>query len=273
MKPAFVTLKPRGLPELRYIGFSGLPEFAAIARACPDPDGPVGWAGSDFDTACTRALSGDLARVAPSDALLDKVESLLDLSGLKTVTVPAVAGGVPCVPAFLAGSPMAMRVRKRRAHDRGEVVLCVEGWTSADADSAAIARRGAAVLALARALSGVRPVRIVSYAASGSDRRAFFYTLPIDSAPIDLARAAWVFSAPEFVRQCRLAIQYYHNNNNTDTQRIQGAARLLPDLLGVDADSCVTVEGLTDSGAFGSDASAVDWIRGHLHNLADMETA
>lgn len=272
MKPNYVTLKPRGLPELRYIGFSGLPEFAATARDCPAPGGPVDWAGSDFDTACKRALSGDLARVASSDAMLDKVESLLDLSGLKAVTVSAVAGGVPCVPAFLAGSPMAMRVRKRRAHDRGEVVfLCVEGWTSADADSAAIARRGAAVLALARALSGVRPVRIVSYAASGSVRRAFFYTLPIDSAPIDLARAAWIFSAPEFVRQCRFAIQ--HQVSGTKTRRVPGAARLLPDLLGVDADSCVTVEGLVDSGDFGSDASAVEWIKGHLHKLADMETA
>ena len=269
MNPDYVTLRPAGLPELRYIGFSGLPEFAATARACPAVGVSVDWAGSDFETACARALSGDLARVAPSDAMLDKVESLLDLSGLKAVTVPAVAGGVPCVPAFLAGSPMAMRVRKRRAHERGEVVLCVEGWTSARADSAAITRRGAAVLALARALSGVRPVRIVSYAASGSDRRAFFYTLPIDSAPIDLARAAWVFSAPEFVRQCRFAVQ--RAVNGTTSQRCAGVARLLPDLLGVDSESCVVVEGLTDPRDFGSDAAAVEWIKRHLHNLADFE--
>lgn len=272
MKPDYVTLKPRGLPELRYIAFSGLPAFAATARACGSRgDRSVGWAGADFDTACARALSGDLARVAPSDAMLDKVEALLDLSGLKAVTVPAVAGGVPCVPAYLAGSPMAMRVRKRRVHDRGEVVLCVEGWTSSEAPSAAVARRGAAVLALVRALSSVRPVRIVSYAASGSDERAFLYTLPIDSAPIDLARAAWVFSAPEFVRRCRLDVQ--SRVIGGDTARYEGAARLLPDLLGVDVASCVIVEGLTDSGAFGSDASAVAWIKGHLHNLADMDAA
>lgn len=257
-------------PRVDYIGFTGLPDFAATARRASDlKDAPSHWAGADFVTACARAESGDLDRVVASDAMLEKVESLLDMSSLRAVTRPAVAGGVPCVPAYLAGSPIAMRVRKRVTHDRGEVVLFVDAWTSAGASADQIARRGAAVLALARALSSVRPVRVVSFAASGSDNRQFLYSLPLDSAPLDLARAAWVFSAPEFTRQCRLNIQAAVLDGGGTKRGDFDAVALLCDLQGVARDSAVSVPciGRGDRGAFDSDAGAVAWIEKHLNRL------
>jgi hypothetical protein len=257
-------------PRIDYIGFSGLPDFAATARQTSDlQNNPTDWAGATFSDACRRAESGDFARVAASDAMLEKVEALLDMSALRTVTVAAVAGGVPCVPAYLAGNPLAMRVRRRVTHDRGEVALFVDAWTSAGADADVITRRGAAVLALARALSTVRPVRILSFALSGKANRKFLYSLPLDSAPLDLARAAWVFSAPEFSRQCRLNIQQ-DVLDSSDTQRGDfDPLPLLCDLYGVAPESAVKVAGLgaSDCGDFESDAAAVAWVEQHLERL------
>jgi hypothetical protein len=257
-------------PRIDYIGFSGLPDFAAAARAV----GNIGeysatWAGASFDVACRRAESGDFARVAASDSMLEKVESLLDMSSLRAVTLPAVAGGVPCVPAYLAGNPLAMRVRRRVAHDRGEIALFVEGWTSAQAKPDAIQRRGAAVLALARALSMIRPVKIISFALSGQTDHQFLYSLPLDSAPLDLARAAWVFSAPEFTRQCRLNIQEAVLGNDATKRGDFDVLALLCDLQGIAPESAVKVAGIGagDAGAFESDAAAVAWIENHIDRL------
>jgi hypothetical protein len=263
-----VTLRPTGAPAIKYLAFSGLPDFASVARDAGDVGAPVSWAGATFNTAVKRALSGDLSRVPASDAMLAQMESILDLSGLRSVTVPAVAGGVPCVPAFLAGHPMAMRQRKRVTHDRGEVVLFVDAWTSGSASAESIARRGAAVLALARALSSVRPVRIVSWALSGSSKSAFLYSLPLESSPVDLARAAWIFSAPEFTRQARLAIQEQVLGDDTAARIDFDALPLLCDLLSVAPESAVNVAGLSMVSAdFDSDAGAVAWVQNHLERL------
>jgi hypothetical protein len=269
MKNRIVDLKPAGAPAIKYLAFSGLPDFASVARDTGDRGASVSWAGATFSETVKRALTGDLSRVPASDAMLAQMESLLDLSGLRSVTVPAVAGGVPCVPAVLAGHPLAMRQRKRVTHDRGEVVLFVDAWTSSSASAESIARRGAAVLALARALSAVRPVRIVSWALSGSTKTsAFLYSLPLESSPVDLARAAWIFSAPEFTRQARLAIQERVLGHDTCARIDFDPLPLLCDLLSVAPGSAVNVAGLSSVSAdFDRDAGAVAWVQNHLQRL------
>ena len=269
MTPAAVTLPDipgAGTRALRYIAF---PDLAAMAdMAAPLDAMPADWAGATMRQAVKRARAGDLPRAAASDLMLDQVEGLLDLATLKSSIVPAVAGGVPCVPAYLAGHPAAMRVRRRVAHDRGEMVLAVEGYTPANIAADTIARRGAAVLALARAAAMIRPVRLVSFAVSGNSAAAFAYTLPIDAAPIDLARAAWVFGAPEFTRQIRLPIQSAVLGDDRSGRVMANPRPFLCSVLGVADENLVLAPGFSGGDALDSDAAAVDWVAARLDAMA-----
>jgi hypothetical protein len=263
-----VTLQrvPGTVAALRYVAFADLADMAAAASGLPE--NPVSWAGATMRQAVKRARAGDLPRVAASDAMLTKVEDFLDLATLRSVTAPAVAGGAPCVPAFIAGHPMAMRTRRRVAHDRGELILAVEGYTPAEIDAATIARRGAAVLALARAAAMIRPVRLVSFAVSGDSAAAFAYTLPIDAAPIDLARAAWVFGAPEFTRQIRLPIQAAVLGDGRSGRVMANPRPFLCSVLGVADENLVLAPGFSGGDALDSDAAAVDWVAARLDAMA-----
>lgn len=264
-----VALGGYGPRRIHYIAFSGLPDFAAAAAPLGDSHASTpDWAGADYPTALARAAHGDMARVAPSDRMLGQIERLLDLSTLKAQIVPAVAGGVPCVPAYLAGHPMAMRTRRKMHHDRGEMVLAVNGWTPEGVGLDVIARRGAAVLALARAASMVRPVRIVSFAVSGDRDDAFAYTLPLDSAPIDLARAAWVLGAPEFTRQLRLAVQAATIPHGTTGRPDTQTRRFLCDMLGIDDAALVIAPGVIGDDSLADDDAAVTWINANLDTHA-----
>jgi hypothetical protein len=264
-----VTLQrvPGTVAALRYVAFADLADMAAAASGLPE--NPVSWAGATMRQAVKRARAGDLPRVAASDAMLTKVEDFLDLATLRSVTAPAVAGGAPCVPAFIAGHPMAMRTRRRVAHDRGELILAVEGYTPAGTDAATIARRGAAVLALARAAAMLRPVRLVSFAVSGGAKTAFAYTLPIDAAPIDLARAAWVFGAPEFTRQLRLPIQTDILGSDASVRAVTDPRAFVAHVLGVEPDSVVVAPGFGHGDCLDSDAAAVAWVKARLDHMAD----
>jgi hypothetical protein len=262
-----VTLRrvPGTSAALRYVAFNSLADMAAAASGLPaDLANPAGWAGATMAQAVARARFGDLPRVAGSDAMLSKVEQFLDLSTLRTITVPSVAGGAPCVPAFIAGHPMAMRTRRRVAHDRGEMILAVEGFTPSEIDAATITRRGAAVLALARAAAMLRPVRLVSFAVSGGSDAAFAYTLPLDSAPIDLARAAWVFGAPEFTRQLRLPIQEAILGGEYTQRRATDPRAFVAHILGIDAGNIVVAPGFGANDCLRSDAAAIDWVKARL---------
>jgi hypothetical protein len=249
---------------LSYLAFASLGDMASAAALCGGAANPAQWAGATLPDTLQRARAGDLPRVAPSDAMLEKVESMLELETLRAVTVPAVAGGVPCVPAYLAGHPMAMRTRRRVASDRGEIVLAIDGFTPAKISAESITRRGAAVLALARAAAMLRPVRLVSFAVSGGPKHALAYTLTLDSAPLDLARAAWVLGAPEFTRQMRLPIQAVVLGNDRADPMLPNARRFLCDVLGVTDESLVIAPGFRDGGALENDDAAVAWVRARI---------
>jgi hypothetical protein len=248
--------------------FAGMPDFADAIEtlACEPLDSA--WAGASRAETVQRARAGDVSRVAPSDALLSKIETSLDLSSLARASVPAVAGGVPVVPAFLAGSPVAMRARRKVTSPRGEVALFVSQFVSHQVKADTIARRGAAVLALARALAMVRPVALYAYTASRSrDRPIASLTLVrLDSAPLDLARAAWMLSAPEALRQGAVKLhkdmQGKAWTNGTPIED-HDTPRAIADLLGVES-YVATPDLFSTSGDFSSDESALAWVQSNL---------
>jgi hypothetical protein len=168
-----------------------------------------------------RARVGDPARAASSDAMLAEFESAVDFSTGRKRTIRHYAGAAPCVASHIAGRQRAMLRRATRRDEKGAVAILFNMSTAAAVDAPAIARRGAAALALARALAATRPVTLwacysaglhmtpAAYAAAvaatapaypKNPLSAVGFCVRLDSGPIDVARAAVWLSDPDFYR-------------------------------------------------------------------------
>ena len=164
---------------------------------------PAQWAGGHtFEEAARAARDGDLSGVAASDALLEKMERY-SLATLKPTWENAISGALPDVPAFIAGHPLSMRRKVRAASEGAPIAIIADLTTSANINAAQARQRGAAILALVRALSARRPVEL--WMTSGLDadnlRNAVFISVKIDTAPLDLAHASHAMTHVGFPRQ------------------------------------------------------------------------
>lgn len=157
------------------------------------------WYGDTFAEFEKRAELGDESRVASSEAFLAKIEDQVPMSrGWRNVD--DVVGAVPNVPAFLAGHPQCMRRRERRARDNAPLTIYMDLTSSAGIDSDDVERRGVVLLALTRLLVEHRPVELWVGASLGSPRLSGTVAWRIDTAPLDLARAAYHIAATSMSR-------------------------------------------------------------------------
>jgi hypothetical protein len=207
----------RDFPDLKGSGkldritiFDSLSDFADSAQALSQnghyDDAGHWFGGVPLNTTAKYCRTGDLARVEPSDKLLSAFENKFHFQSSAFQTVDAVAGGVPNVPAFLAGQPLAMRRRQRVTNEQAPLNILIDLTSSGGITSAQLEKRGAALLALVRILSAQRPVNLYA-ASSGLPRSAgerFMSSavlFRLDTAPLDLARAAHVLCATGVARQ------------------------------------------------------------------------
>jgi hypothetical protein len=232
------------------------------------------WAGSSFAEAMQRAAAGDMSRVSRADRLLDRIEAGLDLSSLRRLSTPSVAGGSPNVVAYLAGSPLSMRSRRPVMSDRGEVVIFANLFISASFNLSVYERRGAALLALVRAVSQIRPITLyVTGVADNGDRRKI-QAVKIDTAPLDLARAAWALSAPEAFRHIAICANHqiggeydmWRAADDTKTEAALAAALGVSDF--VTTPALVSKVGKSP---FDTDESAAAWVQGQLATLSGAD--
>lgn len=249
-------------------------------------DGGRDWYGSTPAEALQRARMGHAPLTAACDRLLGRMESV-PFATSRAVTVAAVAGGVPCVPAFLAGHPLAMRRRVRTSDDAAPLAVVVDMGVSASVRHDTIERRGAAALALVRLLAATRPVAL--WAVTGQNcegpqgARDAAVAVRLDTAPLDVARAAWLLCAPEAFRRgmfaaCHAVAGY------ADTQGVNWLqdshkrhAALLRDCvpaLTATADFLL-VPSLITAGEtqFDSDDSAAAWVKAELAKHGGAEAA
>lgn len=204
---------PHGIAGAR---FSDPADFAAYLRGpcavSPYLTGKAGgaadWYGATPAETLARADAGNERLTAPCDRLLSRMETV-DFATSRFATVSAVAGGAPCVPAYLAGSPMAMRRRVRVADDLAPLAVLVDMGVSASVKHGTIQRRGAAALALVRLLAATRPVSLWVICGQCTDKhdaaRDAAFAVRLDTAPLDVARAAWLLAAPEAFRRAGFA--------------------------------------------------------------------
>lgn len=160
------------------------------------------WSGNmSYNDALQKVSTGDLARVPDSDAFLARYENLNAPRGAWQ-TIDDVAGGVPNVQALLAGHPLTMRRRARVMKDTAPLTVAVDLVSSGGIDSDSLTRRGVAILALVRALSASRPVELWAggSATPYNFKGACHVWGRIDTAPLDLARAAHIMTATAVAR-------------------------------------------------------------------------
>jgi hypothetical protein len=235
------------------------------------------WYGATPAETLKRASAGNAKLTAPCDRLLDRMESV-DFATSRFATVAAVAGGAPCVPAYLAGSPMAMRRRVRIADDMAPLAVVVDVGVSASVKHDTIQRRGAAALALVRLLAATRPVSLWVVSGQVTDKydtaRNAAFAVRVDTAPLDVARAAWLLAAPEAFRRAGFAACHAiaGNADKRDVNWLQDSHERHPALLR-DCLPALTacadfllVPSLITAGEtqFDSDEKAAAWVQAQL---------
>lgn len=151
------------------------------------------WSG-EARKAINGILYGDLAAVEPSDKLLSRLENASVMPTPKFQTRDSVSGGVPNIGAYLAGVPDNMRQRRRVVSEAGPLAVVADISHGNTASAADIAVHGAALLALVRSLNLRRPVDLYIYAGIGDQKKCDMVLIPIETRPLDLARAAHMLS-------------------------------------------------------------------------------
>jgi hypothetical protein len=265
-------------PE-QFAAFLAGPVSACQTRHWGDDNNSFHGAGA-ADT-LARAQTGDLKRVALSDAMLDRMESAVGFEARRWRTLNAVAGGSPNVAAYLAGSPVAMRRRVRAMDAAAPLTIAIEMTVSAAVTPENIARRGAAALALARIAAASRPVTLWAVYGCQSDKRHAAFAVRIETAPLDLARAAWMLCAPEACRRAAFSVCHVLADWDMDGESVQWMrdhndtmAAILPALTG--ASDLVTVAGLNSEdgkAAFANDTAAAAWVKSMLATHGMIERA
>lgn len=211
----FPSLNNRGKVD-NIVLFDTIGEFADSCQAIPShmrgsyTNGNSWNGGEGFDTTAKKCRTGDMSRVAASDAFMAKMEELTGYSGSAFETQNVVSGGAPNVAAFLAGQPLNMRLRRRVESEKAPLNIVVDIVSSGGIEARDLERRGAAILALVRVLSAIRPVSLYISAAAlpyGDTRShtARAVAFKLDSTPLDLARAAHALCAVGVSRQMAYA--------------------------------------------------------------------
>lgn len=159
-----------------------------------------------WDEAISAMQHGDARNVAASDRILADLEGKLSFESRKFETINSVVGGVPNVGAFLAGSPMNMRLRRRTESDLAPLHVVADGTVSAFFKSEQVRRRGCAVLALVRVLTNSRPVILHWMAATKHNNMSSMVLCRIETSPIELARASFLLSETAAFRRVGLSV-------------------------------------------------------------------
>jgi hypothetical protein len=180
-----------------------IPGFADFVESVPSDkrkaENRSWYGGMSYTESLKATRTGDLRGVPESDRFLTQMEHLVPVGTISFIE-NCVAGGVPNVPAFLAGVPLDMRRRVKRQVNTSPLVVVADLVASGGVDAADMHKRGAAVLALVRLLANVRPVELYALVALGNGMDRTSLVIRLDTAPLDLARVAHVLTHPSVAR-------------------------------------------------------------------------
>lgn len=213
---------PRALNS--YVIFDGMREFANVmADKLVNCDyagkNYKSWTGGmDWLQSIEACRNGDLSGVPIADKFMASVEQFANFETKKRAIVSDIVGGVPDVPAFLCGQPMHMRRSQRMADDRAPLVIVADLASSGGIEARDVQKRGAAVLALVRVLSAVRPVELWATCELDANDKGIGSSVAtcirIETSPLDLARAAHIMTHPSVPRALIYGYaRHYHDSH------------------------------------------------------------
>lgn len=187
--------------------FDSMAEFLDFARAKEIRPGSHEYASPDMtdntthDAAQRLAAAGDMRLAAEAERYLARFENAAPAS-FKSAWFDSINGALPNVPAFVSGSPLNMRSRRRVQDEAAPITVCVDVGANSGVTPQEVSARGAAILALVRALASRRPVDLWACCGLDADskRNASWTFVQIETRPLDLARAAFIFAHPAAVR-------------------------------------------------------------------------
>lgn len=163
------------------------------------------WAGGTNEDAERKGVVGSREY---GDAVRKALEGMSSLSLAKSAKWErTVAGYIPNVPAYLSGSPENM-MRRRTSGSPKPVRMFVSAFVSCGVSNELIAKRGAAVAALAKKLDGVAPLTVTLWSSvlmEGDEyshrENAVLTTLQVPTRNVDTDMIAWTLCDPAFLRR------------------------------------------------------------------------
>lgn len=234
-------------------------------------------------TAQQYCINGDASNVANAEKLLSQFQSEIETTIY--VDTPSVAGCYPVVPEALAGDPECMREPELIGDTGAPITIVVDIMAQASISATQMRSRGIAILALVMALSASRPVTLrLAYCSHGEETdqsdgdRMMLMTVAVNTAPLDLASAAYAITHASFLRRVcfGLAYQYGFNgcfarfnglsNSSPDSQyyidRVKRYLGISDEMLYIPAAMCANSELLT---------SPTTWVRKQLEKFGARE--
>jgi hypothetical protein len=194
-----LAVRPGARDNYLVCDMSGFIAAAESVPQCERGSGGSWFGGKSYAESLENVRSGDLAGVADADKFLADMESHVFVSRQFRV-FDDVVGAVPNIPAYLAGVPQNMRRRTRQPTSTAPLSVFVNLTSSAGIGAADLYKRGAAILALVRLLSNVRAVELWGFVGLGDSRTGNYVAVRLDTAPLDLARAAHVLTHTSVAR-------------------------------------------------------------------------
>jgi hypothetical protein len=170
-------------------------KYASTIRSKMGGYGGDRWYGNSYSEFEKKVTIGDESLVSESEAFLARIEDQVPMSrGYRNFD--DVVGAIPNVPAYLAGHPQCMRRRQRVMRETAPLAIYMDLTSSGGISAADVQKRGIVLLALTRLLVEHRPVELwVGTSLGGGKVGAGTVAWRIDTAPLDLARAAFHISA------------------------------------------------------------------------------
>jgi hypothetical protein len=159
-----------------------------------------------FKEAIQGLRYGDLALVEQAEKIMDK----LRYEGIMSTGLPmpsrAVTGAMTILPLYNAGIPNCMVTRNMGDIQGVNAPLNIywDRFRSGMLDGDAVVRRGIAITAFVMAMNNIRPVNLYFISAScphnatGYERGLYGGLIRMETRPLDLARACWIFTNRHF---------------------------------------------------------------------------
>lgn len=161
-----------------------------------------------------KSLIGDRTLVPAAEALIRKLDS--EVSTPRRIWEPNVAGPLCAAPDVLAGRPTAFRRLREVPDERSPITILSITDSSGGIGANVLLRRGTAILALVMALARVRPVTLhvvgIGIGEDGSGETVL--CTQVQTAPLDIARAAYVLTSQGFARRLTYGVSAELNGDN-----------------------------------------------------------